>query len=68
MIITSNQQAVASLGSSVPVDVFSEVEALTLAARTGQADAVGAQALAEEVARLPLALAQATAVIAMLVL
>jgi Domain of unknown function (DUF4062)/Tetratricopeptide repeat len=65
VIITSNQQAVASLGSGVPVDVFSDVEALTfLAARTGQADAAGAQVLAEELGRLPLALAQAAAVIA----
>jgi tetratricopeptide (TPR) repeat protein len=65
VIITSNQQAVAFLGSGVPVDVFSEVEALTfLATRTGQADAAGAQALAEELGRLPLALAQAAAVIA----
>jgi tetratricopeptide (TPR) repeat protein len=65
VIITSNYQAVASLGASVPVDVFSEVEALTfLAARTGQADAAGAQALAVELGFLPLALAQAAAVIA----
>ncbi len=65
VIITSNQQSVAYLGSAVPVDVFSEQEALTfLAARTGQADAAGAQALAKELGRLPLALAQAAAVIA----
>ena len=49
----------------MPVDVFSEAEALTfLAARTGHADAAGAKALAEELGRLPLALAQAAAVIA----
>ncbi len=49
VIITSNQQAMASLGRAVLVDVFSEAEALTfLAARTGQADAAGAHALAEE--------------------
>jgi len=65
VIITSNYQAVASLGAAVPVDVFSEPEALTfLAARTGQADAAGAQVLAGEVGCLPLALAQAAAVIA----
>ena len=65
VIITSNQQSVAYLGSAVPVDVFSESEALTfLAARTGQADATGAQVLAAELGRLPLALAQAAAVIA----
>jgi tetratricopeptide (TPR) repeat protein len=65
VIITSNQQSVAYLGAGVPVDVFSEQETLTfLAARTGQADAAGAQALAEELGCLPLALAQAAAVIA----
>ena len=65
VIITSNQQSVASLGAGVPVDVFSEAEALTfLAARTGQADAAGARALAAELGCLPLALAQAAAVIA----
>ena len=65
VIITSNHQSVAYLGSGVPVDVFSEQEALTfLAARTGQADAAGAQVLAEELGCLPLALAQAAAVIA----
>ena len=65
VIITSNYQSVASLGAGVPVDVFTEAEALTfLAARTGQADAAGARALAEELGCLPLALAQAAAVIA----
>ena len=65
VIITSNQQAVAHLGAGVPVDVFTEGEALTfLAARTGQADAAGAVELADQVGRLPLALAQAAAVIA----
>jgi tetratricopeptide (TPR) repeat protein len=65
VIITSNRQTVAYLGAGVPVDVFSEPEALTfLAARTGQADAAGAQLLAEELGWLPLALAQAAAVIA----
>jgi tetratricopeptide (TPR) repeat protein len=65
VIVTSNQQAMASLGAAVPVDVFSEAEALTfLAARTGQADVAGAQAVAAELGLLPLALAQAAAVIA----
>ena len=65
MIITSNYQPVASLGAGVPVDVFTEAEALTfLAARTGQADAAGARVLAAELGCLPLALAQAAAVIA----
>ena len=65
VIITSNQQSVANLGAGLPVDVFTPSEALTfLAARTGQADAAGATALAEELGFLPLALAQAAAVIA----
>ena len=65
VIITSNYQPVAFLGAGVPVDVFTEAEALTfLAARTGQADAAGARALAGELGFLPLALAQAAAVIA----
>ena len=43
VVITSNQRSVANLGAGVPVDVFTEGEALTfLAARTGQADAAGA--------------------------
>ena len=47
------------------VDVFTQAEAVTfLAARTGQADAAGAAELAEELGCLPLALAQAAAVIA----
>jgi tetratricopeptide (TPR) repeat protein len=65
VIITSNQQSMANLGAGVPVDVFSEPEALAfLAARTGQADAAWAQTLAGELGFLPLALAQAAAVIA----
>jgi hypothetical protein len=65
VIITSNYQAVVNLGAGVPVDVFTEPEALTfLAARTGQADTAGAQEVAAEVGFLPLALAQAAAVIA----
>ena len=65
VIITSNYRPLASLGGGVPVDVFSGPEALTfLAARTGQADAAGAQELADELGCLPLALAQAAAVIA----
>src|SRR6185437_3870916 len=65
VIITSNQRSVAALGAGVPVDVFTEAQALTfLAARTGLADAAGAAELAAEVGCLPLALAQAAAVIA----
>jgi tetratricopeptide (TPR) repeat protein len=65
VIITSNQQSVAYLGASVPVEVFTEEEALAfLAERTARADTAGAQILAAELGRLPLALAQAAAVIA----
>ena len=65
VIITSNQQSMANLGAGVPVDVFSEQEALAfLAERTGSADADSARALAAELGYLPLALAQAAAVIA----
>ena len=65
VIITSNNRAVAALGTPVAVDVFTPTEAVTfLAARTGQADAAGAAELAEELGWLPLALAQAGAMIA----
>ncbi len=65
VLITSNEQSVAELGAGVAVDVFTEAEALAfLATRTGSADAGGARQLAAELGRLPLALAQAAAVIA----
>ena len=65
VIITSNQQSMANLGAGVPVDVFTEPKALAfLAERTGSADAEGARAVAVELGYLPLALAQAAAVIA----
>jgi Tetratricopeptide repeat/Domain of unknown function (DUF4062) len=65
VLITSNERPVGDLGAGVPVDVFSWEEALAfLAGRTGSADAAGARLLAGELGRLPLALAQAAAVIA----
>ena len=65
VLITSNERAVGDLGAGVAVDVFTEPEALAfLAGRTGSADAAGARLLAGELGRLPLALAQAAAVIA----
>ena len=65
VIITSNKRSMGNLGASVPVDVFSESEALAfLAERTGLADTDGARALAAELGCLPLALAQSAAVIA----
>ena len=65
VIITSNQRTMAYLGAGVSVDVFSKAEAQAfLAERTGSADADGAGAVAVELGHLPLALAQAAAVIA----
>ena len=55
----------ANLGAGVPVDVFTKDEALAfLAERTGSADTQGAGVVAAELGYLPLALAQAAAVIA----
>ena len=65
VLVTSNEQSVAELGAGVAVDVFTWEEALAfLAGRTGSDDAAGARLLAIELGRLPLALAQAAAVIA----
>ena len=65
VIITSNQLETAGLGAAVAVDVFTEREALAfLAQRTGRPDDAGARDLAVELGFLPLALAQAAAVIA----
>jgi NB-ARC domain len=65
VIITSNQVETAGLGKPLPVDVFTEDEALSfLAERTSRTDPEGARALAAELESLPLALAQAAAVIA----
>jgi tetratricopeptide (TPR) repeat protein len=64
VIITSNQLETAGLGEVVAVDVFTEQEALSfLAQRTGRSDDAGARDLAGELGFLPLALAQAAAVI-----
>ena len=63
VLITSNRES--DLGPNVPVDVFTEEEALTfLTVRTGLADDAAAATLAAELRYLPLALAQAAAVIA----
>ena len=65
VVITSSLQAASELGQAVFVDVFSEDEALAfLAERSGSPDADGARELAAELGYLPLALAQAAAVIA----
>ncbi len=65
MIITSNQLETAGLGEAMAVDVFTGQEALAfLARRTGRSEDAGARQLAGELGFLPLALAQAAAVIA----
>jgi hypothetical protein len=65
VLITSPRQSMMDLGTSVPVGLFSTDEALAfLAARTGLTNDPGAAAVAAELGHLPLALAQATAVIA----
>jgi tetratricopeptide (TPR) repeat protein len=77
VVITSTDATTSGLGKSTPVDVFTQTESLAfLAERTGRgdpgdaadadraADLGGAADLAEELGRLPLALAQAAAVIA----
>jgi tetratricopeptide (TPR) repeat protein len=65
VVVTSSRAGLAALGVPVPVDVFTEPEAVAfLAERTGLADERGARGLARELGCLPLALAQAAAVIA----
>jgi hypothetical protein len=65
VIITSSQAETGGLGEPVTVDVFTEAEAVAfLARRTGRSDQAGARQLAGELGFLPLALAQAAAVIA----
>jgi len=64
VVVTSTRQAAGLLGTSVPVDVFTKDEALAfLAERTGRAGDADARELADELGCLPLALAQAAAVI-----
>jgi RNA polymerase sigma factor (sigma-70 family) len=64
VLITSNRQSAASLGSLLPVDVFSADEASAfLAGRTGLDDETGAAAVAATVGHLPLPLALAASVI-----
>ena len=65
VLITSTRQAMAHLGTHIPVGEFKIDQSLSfLAARTGWTDIEGARLLAEELGCLPLALAQAAAVIA----
>jgi tetratricopeptide (TPR) repeat protein len=65
VIITSNQLETGGFGEVVAVDVFTEQEALAfLTRRTGRSEDAGARQLVRELGFLPLALAQAAAVIA----
>jgi tetratricopeptide (TPR) repeat protein len=65
VVITSSRQSVTHLGMPVPVDVFTEEEALAfLVDRTRIDDGAGARELAAELGCLPLGLAQAAATIA----
>lgn len=64
VVITSSRRTLGNLGRAVTVDTFTGEEAITyLTERTGLADAEGARAVADELGYLPLALAQAAAVI-----
>lgn len=64
VVITSTRRALGNLGRTVAVDTFTGEEAIDyLAERTGLADADGARAVADGLGYLPLALAQAAAVI-----
>ncbi|WP_344915074.1 tetratricopeptide repeat protein [Streptosporangium oxazolinicum] len=64
VVISSNHRSVLALGVAVPVEVFTNAEALAfLAERTGRDDELGARGLADEMGHLPLALAQAAWVI-----
>jgi DNA-binding XRE family transcriptional regulator len=64
VVITSTRRTLGNLGRAVTVGTFTAEEAVTyLAERTGLADADGARAVADELGYLPLALAQAAAVI-----
>jgi tetratricopeptide (TPR) repeat protein len=64
VLVTSERQSVADLGASVPVDVFTAEQARAfLAERTALADDEEAAKVVSELGYLPLALAQAAAVI-----
>jgi tetratricopeptide (TPR) repeat protein len=65
VLVTSTRRSVANLEANIPVDVFSTDEALAvLGVRTGRADDEGAAAVAAGLGHVPLAMAQAAAVIA----
>jgi hypothetical protein len=65
VIITSSHQAITSLGIPILVEAFTPDQATAyLTERTGRADHTGVGEVGEELGYLPLALAQAAAVIA----
>jgi len=65
VIITSSRRTLASLGTPLTVDVFTPAQSVAfLINRTGRIDEVGAREVADDLGYLPLALAQAAAVIA----
>jgi tetratricopeptide (TPR) repeat protein len=65
VVVTSTLPAASEVGQAIPVDVFTEGEALAfLSDRTGTTDTGEARHLAAELGYLPLALSQAAAVIA----
>ena len=64
VLVTSSRAGLSTLGAPVPVGAFTEAQAVQfLADRTGLEDAAGALKVAGELGFLPLALAQAAAVI-----
>lgn len=64
VVVTSTLPAASELGQAIPVDVFTQEEALAfLTERTDITDPGGARHLAAELGYLPLALSQAAAVI-----
>ncbi|MGW5264592.1 tetratricopeptide repeat protein [Microbispora sp. NPDC004025] len=64
VVVTSTRRAVEVLGAAVPVGMFTPEEAVAfLRERSGRRDEEGARRLAAELDGLPLALAQAAAVI-----
>ena len=64
VVVTSTNASALALGKPTAVGVFTEQESFDfLAQRTGLSDRTGAAALADELGHLPLALAQAAAVI-----
>jgi tetratricopeptide (TPR) repeat protein len=65
VLITGSCESLAELGTEIPVDVFTAEEAMAfLTGHTGLEDAPGAATVAAELGHLPLAMAQAAAVIA----